>query len=241
MNDRLKMSFLRNILLGLLLLASAVIAQESEASAEETHHPASLLARQQRKYNDKNDANNVYYYETENSSRNEDEEDDYANDISDTHFPKSSSRGLVPQLWPNYTGPAEPPAEEVPCDMAKLKCAYRAGCGLALQNYMLGCSDLAEGKTKTCNTHCRHSLIALMSTPEGQRLMKVRSEGKEKSRFETKSKCLACFKLSQPWVQNEVVHVAFIIGPVSCDKRISVVQSLQCYTLGILSVLKTMI
>ena len=81
---------------------------------------------------------------------------------------------LVPQLWSNYTGPDEPPAHEVGCDVAQLKCAYRAGCGLALQNYMLGCSELAAGRTQKCNTHCRHSLIALMSTREGKRLMKVR-------------------------------------------------------------------
>ena len=80
---------------------------------------------------------------------------------------------LVPQLWSNYTGPEEPPAEEVGCDIAQLKCAYRAGCGLALQNYMLGCAEVAGGRTEACNTHCRHSLIALMSTHEGKRLMKV--------------------------------------------------------------------
>jgi hypothetical protein len=82
-------------------------------------------------------------------------------------------RGLVPQLWQNYTGPDLPPPESVSCNDARLKCAYRAGCGLALQNYVLGCSDLVKGTSKTCNTHCRHSLIALMSTPEGQRMMKV--------------------------------------------------------------------
>lgn len=88
---------------------------------------------------------------------------------------RTKHRGLVPQLWANYTGPYQPPAEEVSCNVARMKCAYRAGCGLALQNYILGCSELAEGKTKACSVHCRHSLIALMSTPEGQRLMKVRS------------------------------------------------------------------
>jgi hypothetical protein len=88
--------------------------------------------------------------------------------------PDSIHRGLVPQLWPNYTGPELPDPETVSCDVARMKCAYRAGCGLALQNYALGCLDLVKGKTSVCNTHCRHSLIALMSTPEGQRLMKVR-------------------------------------------------------------------
>ena len=173
-----------SFLLALLLLAvSAVViteAEETQISEEASphHHPASLLARQQRKYDDAAvDSNNVYFYETEARSDEEQKHDegeaDFNNDIVDSHYPKSSSRGLVPQLWPNYTGPAEPPAEEVSCDVARLKCAYRAGCGLALQNYVLGCSDLYQGKTTTCNTHCRHSLIALMSTPEGQRLMKV--------------------------------------------------------------------
>ena len=87
--------------------------------------------------------------------------------------PDSKRRGLVPQLWKNYTGPYEPPAENVTCDIARQKCQYRAGCGLALQNYALGCMDLIEGESNVCNSHCRHSLIALMSTHEGQRLMKV--------------------------------------------------------------------
>ena len=87
--------------------------------------------------------------------------------------PSSIHKGLVPQLWENYTGPAEPAPETVPCNVARMKCAYRAGCGLALQNYALGCMDLVQGKTSVCNTHCRHSLIALLSTHEGQRLMKV--------------------------------------------------------------------
>ena len=87
--------------------------------------------------------------------------------------PSSIHKGLVPQLWENYTDPAEPAPETVPCNVARMKCAYRAGCGLALQNYALGCMDLVQGKTSVCNTHCRHSLIALLSTHEGQRLMKV--------------------------------------------------------------------
>ena len=81
--------------------------------------------------------------------------------------------GTVPHLLPNYTTPKLPDPESVPCDVARLKCAFRSGCGLALQNYALGCMDLVTGITKTCNAHCRHSLIALMSTKEGQRLMKV--------------------------------------------------------------------
>ena len=108
------------------------------------------------------------YEETDDHYDSDDDEEDSAV-VSRVPF-----RGLVPQLLPNYTGPDLPPAESVSCNEARLQCAYRAGCGLALQNYVLGCSDLTKGTSKTCNTHCRHSLIALMSTPEGQRLMKVR-------------------------------------------------------------------
>ena len=100
-------------------------------------------------------------------------------DMEDQHVrvtPSSVHKGLVPQLWENYTGPAEPEPETVPCNMARMKCAYRAGCGMALQNYGLGCMDLVEGKTSMCNTRCRHSLIALMSTHEGERLMKVKTK-----------------------------------------------------------------
>ena len=80
----------------------------------------------------------------------------------------------MPQLWANYTGPPETPAENVSCNVARLKCAYRAGCGLALQSYVIACQDLSKGRTDTCNAHCKHALIALMSTHEGKRLMKVR-------------------------------------------------------------------
>ncbi|TRY67093.1 hypothetical protein TCAL_05157 [Tigriopus californicus] len=108
----------------------------------------------------------IEYFESEKDYHDEDTEE-ISNEV-----PVLPKRGLVPQLWPNYTGPPELPAEEEPCHVSQLKCAYRDGCGLAIQNYMLACSALAEGKTTTCTTYCKHSLIALMSTPEGKRLMK---------------------------------------------------------------------
>lgn len=109
----------------------------------------------------------IEYFESEKDYHDEDA-DEISNEV-----PVLPKRGLVPQLWPNYTGPPELPAEEESCNVAQLKCAYRDGCGLAIQNYMLACSALAEGKTTVCSTYCKHSLIALMSTPEGKRLMKV--------------------------------------------------------------------
>ena len=35
---------------------------------------------------------------------------------------KKRQRGLVPQLWKNYTGPVETPAENVTCDVAFAEC-----------------------------------------------------------------------------------------------------------------------
>jgi glutamate/tyrosine decarboxylase-like PLP-dependent enzyme len=82
-------------------------------------------------------------------------------------------RPLVPQLLPNYTTPSLPPASEVTCNYASLACTYRAGCGSALKQYMAMCEDLVQGVTSMCSMDCRHALIALISTQEGERLMQV--------------------------------------------------------------------
>ena len=87
-----------------------------------------------------------------------------------------SSRGLVPQLMSNYSGPEMIPARDVSCSMATLACANRDGCGLALEQYLLSCSDLVQGEDDTCSRQCQLSLIALLSTPEGERLMECQCE-----------------------------------------------------------------
>lgn len=64
----------------------------------------------------------------------------------------------------------------VTCEEARLKCAYRVGCGMALQNYMVGCSAVLQGPEPTyCPEVCQHALIALTSTEEGKNLMTVGS------------------------------------------------------------------
>jgi len=80
-------------------------------------------------------------------------------------------RPLVPQLLPNYTTPSLPLASEVTCNYASLACTYRAGCGSALKQYQAMCEDLVQGITSKCSMGCRHALIALISTQEGERLM----------------------------------------------------------------------
>ncbi|KAJ9588094.1 hypothetical protein L9F63_018535, partial [Diploptera punctata] len=58
------------------------------------------------------------------------------------------------------------------CEEARLKCAYRTGCGMALQNYIVGCSSVLHGPhASSCPESCQHALIALTSTEEGQDLM----------------------------------------------------------------------
>ncbi|KAK7863855.1 hypothetical protein R5R35_003338 [Gryllus longicercus] len=67
------------------------------------------------------------------------------------------------------------------CEHARLKCAFRTGCGRALQNYMVSCSTAlqrpspgaaaGDGPNAACPEHCQHALIALTSTDEGKDLM----------------------------------------------------------------------
>uniref|UniRef100_T1IMB0 furin n=1 Tax=Strigamia maritima TaxID=126957 RepID=T1IMB0_STRMM len=57
------------------------------------------------------------------------------------------------------------------CDVARAKCHFRDGCGLALRNYMFDCADMMAGRTARCSESCSRALIALMSTEEGQLLV----------------------------------------------------------------------
>lgn len=62
----------------------------------------------------------------------------------------------------------------IPCEEARLKCAYRVGCGGALQQFMVGCSNVLQGSFPShCSEKCRNSLIVLTSTDEGKALMDV--------------------------------------------------------------------
>ncbi|XP_023316795.1 growth arrest-specific protein 1-like [Trichogramma pretiosum] len=57
------------------------------------------------------------------------------------------------------------------CDDANLRCAYRAGCGRALQHYLTRCASVLQGDVNECPEFCQHALIGLMSTDEGKELM----------------------------------------------------------------------
>ena len=64
------------------------------------------------------------YEETDNHYDYDDDDDASQNFIQNSG---TLNRGLVPQLWPNYTGPELPNPESVSCNDARLACAYRAG------------------------------------------------------------------------------------------------------------------
>ena len=95
-----------------------------------------------------------------------------------SHDPlERSSRGLVPQLMANYSGPEVTPAHLVSCSQASLECAQRDGCGSALSQYLVTCSDLVTSVSPSkCSRQCQLSLIALLSTEEGARLMECQCE-----------------------------------------------------------------
>ncbi|XP_033333094.1 growth arrest-specific protein 1 isoform X3 [Megalopta genalis] len=60
------------------------------------------------------------------------------------------------------------------CEEAKLRCAYRTGCGSALQHYLTGCAPVLQGND--CSETCQHALIALTSTDEGKELITCECE-----------------------------------------------------------------
>ncbi|XP_063225366.1 growth arrest-specific protein 1-like [Bacillus rossius redtenbacheri] len=63
------------------------------------------------------------------------------------------------------------PAAAVSCEEARLRCAYRRGCGMALSKYVVGCSAVLHGDSPLCPEACQLALIALTSSEEGQQLM----------------------------------------------------------------------
>ncbi|KAG7301417.1 hypothetical protein JYU34_014364 [Plutella xylostella] len=76
------------------------------------------------------------------------------------------------------------------CTEARLRCSYRQGCGTALNNYLMLCSDVMSEPTDQCPEPCQHALIALTSTEEGKELMNCKCEDAYCS--ETKQRMEVC-------------------------------------------------
>merc|ERR1712223_1830239 len=182
--------FLREIMKVTFVILTFLMASEAAKLVEEfVLREGHQKNRQERRFENKNNVIQqqeieFVYEEPGGRSQNSDDNEVIQEEIvivqetdSKPTTPNSAHKGLVPQLWPNYTGPVEPAPETVACNVAWMKCGFREGCRFALENYNLGCLDLVKGKTQVCNTYCKHSLIALMSTHEGQRLMKCNCSG----------------------------------------------------------------
>ncbi|XP_033227605.1 growth arrest-specific protein 1-like [Belonocnema kinseyi] len=67
---------------------------------------------------------------------------------------------------------ALPTNNSITCDEARLRCAYRTGCGMALQHYLTRCTSVLHENINECPESCQHALIALTSTDEGKDLMR---------------------------------------------------------------------
>jgi growth arrest-specific protein 1 len=89
------------------------------------------------------------------------------------------------------------------CEQARLKCAYRAGCGMALQNYIVGCTGVLHGASTSCPESCQLALIALTSTEEGKDLMTCACA--DELCEETKSKVEVCRPHVLVATRNETV------------------------------------
>jgi len=140
-----------------------------------------------------------------------------------------TSRGLVPQLLPNYTEPSLPPPTEVNCANAFMACAYRDGCGVALQQYELTCSNLVTGITDTCSRSCQHALIALLSTTEGQRLMECRCENED---CELKKKRIEPCRAAVTWQSSPSTQVSCSAASWICLADPLCAKALDYYNLN---------
>ncbi|KAF7493161.1 Growth arrest-specific protein 1 [Sarcoptes scabiei] len=69
--------------------------------------------------------------------------------------------------------------DSIQCDLARINCALRNGCGFSLQNYMMECTDLIAGRTQQCSPRCERALIGLISSDEGKDLINCDCNGNQ--------------------------------------------------------------
>lgn len=91
-------------------------------------------------------------------------------ELKQKHHPVTTTTTTVPTTTSDDTN-------ENTCEVARTRCAYRMGCGMALQSYMISCADLISNRTNVCSVKCQTALIALMSTEEGEDLIDCDCDG----------------------------------------------------------------
>lgn len=115
----------------------------------------------------------------------------------------------------------------ISCEDARLRCAYRTGCGNALQSYAFVCSSiLHENLSDQCPEACQNALIGLTSTDEGKDLMTC--ECTDSFCNETKQK----FEVCRPQVMKAVKSDTIVTCEVAqwiCAADATCLKALEYY------------
>ncbi|XP_063982243.1 growth arrest-specific protein 1-like [Diachasmimorpha longicaudata] len=80
----------------------------------------------------------------------------------------------------------------ISCEDARVKCAYRTGCGAALQQYVTNCATDLRGRVTSCPETCLLALIALMSTDEGKQLTSCTCDESDNMCIKSKQRVEVC-------------------------------------------------
>ncbi|XP_012263320.1 growth arrest-specific protein 1-like isoform X2 [Athalia rosae] len=104
------------------------------------------------------------------------------------------------------------------CVDANLRCAYRSGCGMALQQYLTKCSsDLQGDAVRVCPESCLHALIALTSTDEGKELMTCECATDEHLCIQSKQRVEVCRPSVMTVMNNTRVSCRIATGICGAD------------------------
>ncbi|KAK7584303.1 hypothetical protein V9T40_005266 [Parthenolecanium corni] len=120
-------------------------------------------------------------------------------------------------------------ATAIPCELANLRCSFRTGCSMALQEYARSCSAMLHHSPDTpviCPEVCKNALIALTSTDEGHDLMTC--ECTEQYCKEAKQSVEVC----RPHVMNAVKKDAIVtcdVAQLICQADATCAKALEYY------------
>lgn len=62
---------------------------------------------------------------------------------------------------------------QISCEEVRVRCAFGAGCSVALHNYFAKCDKVLQADSTSCPESCLYALVALTSTEDGKRMLDV--------------------------------------------------------------------
>jgi len=92
-------------------------------------------------------------------------------------FAKLSSQKIIQVDQPYPYIDYDKEREDNSCRNVQMQCNYRSGCGSTLQSFIFECDDLINNRTNHCSTRCKNTLVGLMSTQEGQKMINCDCQG----------------------------------------------------------------